>query len=305
MMGGSVTGASMGHRAGTYTIGPFVWPGQSEGLTFLPMCRMLGIVSSEATDFRFCLHQAPRSLGALSTEHPHGWGIAVYDAENPGWHVHKEPVCAKEDERFFDVAVSSRGHSLIAHVRKRTVGPIDVLNTHPFRRGPWVFAHNGTIDHLDALRSGTSAARLAEVKGDTDSEVFFAYLLTFLDSFGAADGGAPGLVEEALVRAASGPLSKPSIGATNFLLSSGEELYAFRQGRSLFALERRPGDEVRASRRSPETGAVIDTPWTPRRSAVLIASEAISDEPWKAVPEGTLLAVRRSPEPTLRVVPLR
>jgi predicted glutamine amidotransferase len=266
------------------------------------MCRMLGIVASEPTNFRFCLHQAPRSLGAQSREHPHGWGVAVYNGREPGWHVHKEPVCASDDDRFFDVAVSSEGYSLIAHVRKRTVGPVGPYNTHPFRRGRWVFAHNGTIDRLEVLRREASPARLSEVSGDTDSEVFFAYLLTLIDALGDAEKESAPRVEHALAQAASGPLADPSLGATNFLLSNGEELYAFRQGRSLFALERKPGDEVRPSRRSPETGAVIDTPWTPRRRAVLIASEAITDEPWKPIPEGTFVVVRRHPEPTLSIV---
>jgi glutamine amidotransferase len=266
------------------------------------MCRMLAIVASEATHFRFCLNQAPRSLESLSRDHPHGWGIAVYDGNEPGWRLHKEPLCASEDERFFEVAVSSHGHSLIAHVRKRTVGPVRVENTHPFRQGRWVFAHNGTIQDVDVLRRETSDARLAEVRGDTDSEIFFAYLLSLLDASGQTEGGAPDVVLATLADAVRRHLSDTSLGAMNFLLSNGEDLYAFRQGRSLYTLERVPGDEVRPSRRSPETGAVIDAPWTPRQSAVLVASEAISDEPWQAVPEGALLFVRRHPVPTLRVL---
>jgi predicted glutamine amidotransferase len=263
---------------------------------------MLGIVASEPTDFRFCLHHAPRSLSALSREHPHGWGVAIYDADDASWRVHKEPVCADGDERFFDVAVTSRGHSLVAHVRKRTVGPVGMANTHPFRRGRWVFAHNGTIDDVTGLRRRVSAERLAEVTGDTDSEVFFAYLLSHLDATGAFERADREGVEAALARAIGEIESPALIGAANFLLSNGEELYAFRLGRTLFALERTPGDEVRQSRRSPETGAVIDTPWTSRRRAVLIASEAMTDEPWRPVEEGALLSVTRRPEPTLRIV---
>jgi predicted glutamine amidotransferase len=67
-------------------------------------------------------------------------------------------------------------------------------------------------------------------------------------------------------------------------------------------LERDSDDEVRSQRISTETGAVIDTPWTPRRRAVLIASEQITDEPWKPIDEGTLLKVSRRPRPELRVL---
>jgi predicted glutamine amidotransferase len=266
---------------------------------------MLGIVASEATSFRFCLHQAPRSLSSLSREHPHGWGIAVHDAGQDDWRIHKEAAPAHGDERFVDAAAESRGHVLVAHVRKRTVGPVGIENTHPFRRGRWVFAHNGTLDDQEGLRRDTSPARLAEVMGATDSELFFAYILTHIDAEAPAEEATHEAVERALVRVIDGVspgLAGSKGGAANFLLSNGEDLYAFRMGRSLFQLERKPGDEVRPSRRSPETGAVIDTPWTPRRRAVLVASEALTDEPWQAMEEGTLLAVRRRPEPRASVV---
>lgn len=266
------------------------------------MCRMLGIVASDATNFRFCLHQAPRSLSCLSREHPDGWGVAVYESGEDRWTVQKQPVCAGSDNRFVDVAVTTRGHSMVAHIRKRTVGPIGLENTHPFRRGRWVFAHNGTIDDLHALRRRTSPSRLAEVEGATDSELFFACLLSHIDAEGGAEKAGPPAVETALARAAHELLSTPSVGACNFLLSNGRELYAFRRGRTLFALERRPGDEVRPSRRSPETGATIDTSWTARRHAVLVASEAMTDEAWKPVEDGTLMAVGRQPGPEIRVI---
>jgi predicted glutamine amidotransferase len=269
------------------------------------MCRMLGIVASEETSFRFCLHEAPRSLSCLSREHPDGWGVAVFDVHQNGWRLQKQPGRADGDSRFFDAAVTSRGHALIAHVRKRTVGPIGVDNTHPFRRGRWIFAHNGTIDDVDALRAQTSAVRLAEIVGTTDSELFFAYLLTFLDASGDGEGATAAAVETALLRAVRALSASPALGAANFLLSNGEDLYAFRRGRSLFSLERKPGDEVRESRRSPETGAVVDTRWTSGRHAVLIASEAMTDEPWLAVEEGTLLSVRGRPVPAMRVLQSR
>ena len=62
------------------------------------MCRMLGIVASEPTDFKVCLRDAPRSLATLSREHPHGWGLAVLadreseDPETGKWKLDKRPA---------------------------------------------------------------------------------------------------------------------------------------------------------------------------------------------------------------------
>ena len=69
-------------------------------------------------------------------------------------------------------------------MRQKTVGPTRLENTHPFVSDGWVFAHNGTIQHQDALRARCSGRRLREITGDTDSELFFAYVLTRLDENG-------------------------------------------------------------------------------------------------------------------------
>src|ERR1700712_5924789 len=100
------------------------------------MCRLLGIVASERTDFHFFLRAAPHSLAALSHEHPHGWGVGVYDRD-AGWTVRKQPVRASDCEHFFAASTAARGELLLAHVRARTVGAATVANTHPFHRGRW------------------------------------------------------------------------------------------------------------------------------------------------------------------------
>lgn len=259
------------------------------------MCRLLAVVSSEATDFRFSLRDAPRNLAHLSHEHPDGWGLAVHDAGH-GWTVAKHPEKAHADPRFEHAVGRARGTVLVAHIRKATVGVTSAANTHPFRRDRWVFAHNGTVRDTAWLAERTSHTRRAEIEGDTDSERFFAFLLSRLDEADDADA-APALwsaMEEAMARA--------DLGSANFVLSDGAVLFAFRRGRDLHVLERGVGDRVRPSRRSAETGAVVDTPWSARRHAVLIASERMTDEPWREIAEGTLVTVGAGPYPTVRVV---
>jgi hypothetical protein len=86
----------------------------------------------------------------------------------------------------------------------------------------------------------------------------------------------------------------------NFVLSNGEALYAHRFGRTLFVLERGRGDVVVPTRISPETEAVLSTPWSARRVAALVASEAISDEPWEELPERALVRADAGPYPRWR-----
>jgi glutamine amidotransferase len=266
------------------------------------MCRLVGIVASEPTEFRLVLREAPRSLSKLSHEHPDGWGVAIHDSTRPSlhWRVDRGTDRAAADEAFHEIAAKSRGHVLIAHVRQKTVGPTRLENTHPFQRDGWVFAHNGTVHATDYLRSHASKARLSEIQGDTDSEVLFAFVLTRLDQAGLLR-----LEHERSRKAATQMLLEMArdlrakeVGAFNFLLSDGSTCFAHRFGRSLYVLERGPGDPVRQSREvSP--GAEIVTKWTPRRRAVFIASEKMTDEPWREVPDCTLLRIERAPEPAI------
>ncbi len=282
---------------------------QPDGLSFRRMCRLLGIVADEPAEFTFCLREAPRSLGFLSQEHPDGWGVAVYD-ETRRWSIVKQPLSAFADPGFADAAAGSRGDMLIAHVRRRTVGPVSMENTHPFQRGPWVFAHNGTITEVDRLRAAASPERLAEIVGTTDSEVFFAFLMTRLDAIGASGPiaerrGSVEDVDRALTEAVAEMAGRPDFGATNFLLSDGETLYAFRQGRTLHLLERTAGDEPHSEIPSRSTGTVMEATWAPRQRAILVASEEITEEPWVSVAEGTLLKVSRLPRPTVTILSAR
>lgn len=192
---------------------------------------MFGMAATTAVSPRALLHDAPRSLRALSREHPDGWGIAVHSAD---WQVERSTTCADACARF--AAVADRAASLvIAHVRKATVGPVSLANTHPFVRGRFAFAHNGT---LDTRPLAIAADHAAAITGDTDSERLFAYLLTCLDGGSLARGAA----------------SLAGLGSASFLLSDGTHLYAHRLGRALYTLHR-PGIALVASE------PLTDEPW--------------------------------------------
>jgi glutamine amidotransferase len=264
------------------------------------MCRLLGIASSEATDFKIVLREAPRSLAALSREHRDGWGIAVYDDAN-GWRIDRGLMCAGEDERFHRLAVGSRGELLVSHVRQKTVGETSLVNTHPFGSGRWVFAHNGTVKDTAWLRESTSPERLAEIGGETDSELLFAWLLTRLDDAGVSRAPASSETDRAVAAAAHAARARPGFGAFNFLLSDGTATYAHRFGRTMHVLERTPDDPLRLQRTSHD-GTIVETPWSQHRTAIFVASERITDAPWHPVEEGMLLRVERLPTPSYRIV---
>lgn len=275
------------------------------------MCRLVGIVASEVTEFGLVLKEAPRSLARLSKEHPDGWGVAAHgdpEAMPPpsersphenGWRIHKGTRPAGECDRYHQVAARSAGNVLIAHVRQKTVGPTRIENTHPFIQSGWVFAHNGTLKDYAWMRSEISTGRTAQLRGDTDSEVLFAYFLTKLDAAGATFvHNDPAMLARAttVIEATAAELRARNVGAFNFLISDGSALFVHRFGRSLFLLERGPGDAV-VTERDIDSSASLETPWTRRRHAALVASEKLTDEPWRELPEGTFLRIDLRPMP--------
>jgi predicted glutamine amidotransferase len=280
------------------------------------MCRFVAVITEEITSYGLVLKEAPRSLARLSTEHPDGWGIAAHGGNDtsplscsegtrhePSWRLQKGTERAASCRRFQSIASRSAGTILIAHVRQKTVGATSIANTHPFMQSGWVFAHNGTIKDQTFVRARTSAARLAEVRGETDSELLFAYLLTRLDELGLVSMSSMNSEanrnarDEAtrVLAAATKELRSRNVGAFNFLLADGASCFVHRFGRTLFLLERAP-DEAR-ERHAPNSTRT--TNWKQRGNAVLVASERLTDEPWRELPEGTFLRVDRERAPSI------
>lgn len=223
---------------------------------------MFGLLAARPVAMHELLHDAPRSLRTLSREHADGWGIAFSRADD--WSIQRSTSCAARCAGF-DALRDVTSQLVIAHVRRKTVGELALANTHPFRRGQFVFAHNGTIHAFAALVAQTAPAHLAMLEGDTDSERLFAFVLTKIDEQGDV---ARGVTEAIRVLR-----TIDQLGEANFLLSCGTRLYAYRHGRTLYTLQ--------------------------RAEAQLVASEPLTDEPWQEVPERELV-VLEAPSPALR-----
>lgn len=241
------------------------------------MCRLLAALCARPRAMRHALVSAPRSLRALSTEHKHGWGIATHTDDR--WSLSVGTPPAHEDP-CFERASDAETHAWIAHVRLATVGSVRPENTHPFLRDRWCFAHNGTIRDLDYLRGSVSRERDSEREGSTDSERFFAYLLTRLDAVDRTRRSADARTDNAVIDAVREATDRADFGALNFVLSDGETLYFHRLGRTL---------SVHAD-----------------DSCFIAASEPWSDDPfWTDVPERALVRVELDANRSVRARTLR
>ncbi len=146
------------------------------------MCRLFGFRSVIQSQVHRSLVAAENALAVQSQRHPDGWGVAYYLADNP--HIIKSASAAIEDQIFKRISGVVASETVLAHLRKATTGEINILNSHPFQFGRWVFAHNGQIHNFgeikDAMRAQIAPNLRRFILGDTDSETFFYLFLTRL-----------------------------------------------------------------------------------------------------------------------------
>src|SRR5439155_16487291 len=91
---------------------------------------------------------------------------------------------AHGDGEFEKLSQYVTAQTVVAHVRKASVGRVAEENTHPFQRGPWLFMHNGTLPEWEKNRPRLEAliapALREKLRGETDSERCFLLFLTRL-----------------------------------------------------------------------------------------------------------------------------
>ena len=144
------------------------------------MCRLFGFRSVITSQVHRSLVSADNALMRQSEAHPDGWGVAYYVAGYP--HVVKSVSSAVSDSLFRRVSGVVASETVIAHLRKATVGKLSIINSHPFQYGNWIFAHNGQIPDFEKYREmlveKISPRYRRFILGDTDSEVIFYLLIS-------------------------------------------------------------------------------------------------------------------------------
>lgn len=155
------------------------------------MCRLLGYVSDRPTSLVEVLGRADfEAFTALTEFHDDGWGTAWYDADDGRLRRTASAGSARDDTTYDDLAERRLGRAGLLHLRWASPGlPIRPENTHPFVAGEVAMAHNGhiaPIDRLERLLDGTSRAAL---RGDTDSERYFRFVLQCMAAAGDEEAG--------------------------------------------------------------------------------------------------------------------
>ena len=154
------------------------------------MCRIFGFRSVLQSGVHQSLIDADNAIIQQSEQHPDGWGVAYYKLGSP--HVIKMDSKALDCKIFEKISGVVSSDTVIAHIRKSTVGGVGPLNTHPFQFGQWVFAHNGNLENFADIRQDLIKKIDKNLSpfifGETDSEILFYLLLTIMKKHQAMAG---------------------------------------------------------------------------------------------------------------------
>lgn len=262
------------------------------------MCRLFGFRSVIPSQVHRSLLAADNALGVQSDRHPDGWGVAYYVDGAP--HVTRSPLTALGDALFHRLSGVVSSQTVLAHVRKATQGPLNVLNCHPFQYGRWTCAHNGDIpnfaDRRERLLQEIAPSLRRYVLGDTDSEVIFFLVLSRLAEFGPLSGehslGSVFLaLRQAIARIRDICDDERHSAILTLVLTDGRCLVATRGGRELYlsTYKKRCSDRDTCASLSPE----CEAPSTSGRvNHFIVASEPLQGENvWLELPPDAIVGV--------------
>jgi predicted glutamine amidotransferase len=185
------------------------------------MCQLLGMSCKEPASINFSF-EGFRARGGLTDEHKDGWGIAFFRNNSFDVFVDHQPAAnsALADEIH---SADIKSKTIIAHIRKATVGEVKISNCHPFKRElwgkTWLFCHNGDLKNFNPQLNGKYKAF-----GDTDSELAFCLLLQRLEEkFGSQEPVSTDL----FYALDSFTRDIEYFGVFNIIFSNGDLLYTY------------------------------------------------------------------------------
>ncbi|OSM04230.1 class II glutamine amidotransferase [Magnetofaba australis] len=277
------------------------------------MCELFGMSARLPTTVRLSLERFARHGGA---EGPHkdGWGIAYYEDGDALLLREAQSASSSGFARFVE-DYEMHSELVISHIRKATQGGIALRNTQPFAREMaahrHIFAHNGELPGIEQV--GCFHLERFFPVGDTDSEYAFCSLMERMRKLWQGHGDAPGPIPSLqarldVVRQFAEDISP--LGQANFLYSDGYVLFAHSH------IRRQDSGEISApglhllcrvcdgrpsqhGKQSKLTGLELGPGVSGRpnriekQAAALVASVPLSDERWRPLPEGEVIALSK------------
>lgn len=235
-----------------------------------------------------------------------GFGVAWYDqaiSQSPG--VFKSIQPAWNDNNLKHLSEKIRSNCFLAHVRASTVGDVVFNNCHPFSYNEYSFVHNGTIRHFEKIRrqvvNKLDDTLFDEVKGQTDSEHLFFFIMQHLKSSQNISMEQAVLNSFSNIRQLQENKSDSYFSRLNITITDGNSLMATRyvsKNQDPLSLYYAVGKSLNTSDNDHlllEGG---------RNGAIIVASEPLSDylEEWHEIPPNNYLLVEKNLKPVVKAL---
>ncbi|TCP11113.1 glutamine amidotransferase [Crenobacter luteus] len=245
------------------------------------MCQLLGMNCNTPTDILFSFEGFHRR-GGLTDHHADGWGIAFFEGRGCRLFLDDKPS-ADSPVAALVRSYPIKSENVIAHIRKATVGPVGLANTHPFLREMWgqywIFAHNGDLKDYHP-----APGRYYRPVGGTDSEAAFCAIMENL----RRRWDAPPPLEalwQALLELAGAIRAH---GVFNFMLSNGEWLFAHCSTHLHYIVRQAPFATAHLLDEDITVDFAEET--TPDDRVAVIATQPLTDnEHWTRIDPGQAL----------------
>ncbi len=157
--------------------------------------------------------------------HKDGWGVAAFSGGKLVV-LEKEPADAYQNPKFRaaaeQVGALGKTNIVLGHLRKAVIGADTMHNTQPFVKGQFLFAHNGSVMQKERLPLSPAAKK--QVKGETDSELLFYYILQMMAGTKTAQAA-----RRALTNAVRYVKKHHDYTAMNIIFTNGRFVWAVRE----------------------------------------------------------------------------
>lgn len=251
------------------------------------MCRLLGYVAREPLSVADLLGRDElEAFTALSAVHGDGWGMAWRGPADDSLQAVTSADPASRDPDYARLAHEQLGRAGMVHLRWATPGlVVSPENTHPFTEGEYAFAHNGHISPVERLEDLLEPAGRAALRGSTDSERYFRFLMQCITDRGDD--------EEGLTLALDVLTQEFPDASLNALLLTPAQLFAVhinsRAPTPIQGLRQLVDSDDELPHRHTDEYFAMDFRVT--RDAVHVISSGIDPQGWTPVPENTAASV--------------
>ena len=249
------------------------------------MCRLLGYVASKPVSVVDLLGSGHfEAFTELSAVHSDGWGMAWRTPDKV--EVVVSPGTAHRDPAYRHLAGLPLSTAGLVHLRWATEGlAVGAPNTHPFSDRGYTLAHNGSISHVRHLESMLSRRARRALRGTTDSERYFQFVLDRIEALGSESEG---VVDAVGIMAHEFPTS-----SLNAIMLTPSALYAVHVNASavppLAGLRKRLGPHDGLPR--GHDLAYFAMAYRQDARGVRVVSTGIDPEGWTPLPSDSLLRV--------------